>query len=504
MRFQPLSTAGGKELAPRQGDSVAAIHIPTSASFYEAAIEGLARLDEEILSIADFPPLYKSGVRYRKESPDTWRHVDDVFSSGWGDCEDLSAWRVAELRVSGVDPDAHVYVYRSGPRRYHAVVARGDGTIEDPSLRLGMHVSAERRAMMPQHEGENEGYPDRSRFGDLDYSAIGMEGATLLGPFSMRRAFKGFRRLGRRGLAMPFRAARMPLNMARTPAQIAAALWAAKMRGQPGVEAQSVQYPSEYSPEEAEAAGMFDVLGEADFYPDGEPRFGYCAEDGSCWEEMGDDDDEGEDEPDDDEQPDEDEEEEEAAPRKRRKRKKRKKSKKGGGPKEAKLIRGVRLVGKGAQMATSLATKAAIMPLKAVSKISRWLLGVEGDDEYVIGDEDIFTQTPSRPEEIEEAPPSQRLRIEEKEPAPKVFGAQVKIPLKSEPGKVVTMTTTPSATRAEAVEKAGNLIKQAANSKALQLAVSPQALVSMMAIRAAKGASNPVVDKLRQHVKIVR
>jgi hypothetical protein len=217
---------------------------------------------------------------------------------------------------------------------------------------------------------------------------------------------------------------------------------------------------------------------------------------------MGDDDDEGEDEPDEDDEQ-EDEEEEEAAPRKR-KRKKRKKSKKGGGPKEAKLIRGVRLVGKGAQMATSLATKAAIMPLKAVSKISRWLLGVEGDDEYMMGDEDIFTQTPAHPEELDEAPASQRLRIEEKEAAPKVFGAQVKIPLKTEPGKVVTMTTTPSATPQQAVEKAGNLIKAAASNKALQLAVSPQALVSMMAIRAAKGGSNPVVDKLRQHVKIVR
>lgn len=503
MRFQPLSTAEGKELASRQGDSVAAIHIPTSASFYEAAIEGLARLDEEILSVADFPPLYKSGVRYRKERPDTWRHADDVLAAGWGDCEDLSAWRVAELRVSGVDPDAHVYVYRSGPRRYHAVVARGDGTIEDPSLRLGMHVSAERRAMMPRYEGENEGIPDRSRFeGDLDYSAIGMEGATLLGPFSLRRAFRGARRIGRRGLSMPFRAARMPLAMARTPAQIAAALWAAKMRGNPGVEAQSVQYPSEYSPEEAEAAGMFDVLGADDFYPDGEPRFGYCADDGVCWEEMGEEDDNGEDEGDEEEErEDEDEEEEEAAPRKK---KRRKKKKKGGGRKEAKLIRGVRLVGKGAQMATSLATKAAIMPLKAVSKISRWLLGVEGDGEYVIGDEDIFTQTPARPEELDEAPASQRLRIEEKEPAPKVFGAQVKIPLKTEPGKVVTMTTTPSATPQQAVEKAGNLIKAAAGNKALQLAVSPQALLSMMAIRAAKGASSPVVDKLRQHVKIVR
>lgn len=497
MRFQPLRTARGEELAPRAGDSAAVIHIPTSASFYGAAIEGLARLDEEILSVADFPPLYESGVRYRKESPDTWRHVDDLLATGWGDCEDLSAWRVAELRVSGVDPDAHVYVYRSGPRRYHAVVARGDGTIEDPSLRLGMRVSAERRAQMPRHEGENEGYRDPSRFGDLDYSAIGDDGSTLMGPFSMRSVFRRARRIGRAGLAMPFAAARMPLRLAKTPAQAAMAMWAAKMRGDPNVQAQSVQYPSDYSPEEAESAGLFGVLGYEDFGDDGR-LLGFCAE--GYEDDAGGEDDEDEGDDEDEEQSAEpDEEEEEPTPR----RKKRRKKKKGGGPKEAKLIRGVRLVGKGAQMATSLATKAAILPLKAVSKLTRFFMGVEGDDAYVVGDENLFSTPPETPEELHEAPESQRLRIDTQEVAPKVFGAKVTLPLKTEPGKAITMTTTPSSTDKAAMEKAGNLIKTAAQSKALQLAVSPQALVAMMAVKAAKGASSPIVDKLRQHVKFV-
>jgi hypothetical protein len=500
MRFQPLqSIARGAELAPRGGDSTAVIHIPTSASFYQAAIEGLASLDEEILAVADFPPLYESGVHYRKELPDTWRHIDDVFATGWGDCEDLAAWRVAELRHSGVDPDAHVYVYRSGPRRYHAVVARGDGRIEDPSLKLGMQVSAERRAKMPRYEGQTEGYRDPSRFGDLDYSAIGDAGATLLGPFSMRGAFRRARRFGRAGLKLPFAAARAPLRMVKTPAQLAMAMWAAKMRGQPGVEAQSVQYPSDYSPEEAEAAGMFDVLG---FDSD---VLGYCAE-GYEYDDDGagdDDDDEGDTDEDSEEQAaDSEDEEEEEAPKKKRKKRK-KKAKGGGGPKEARLIRGVRLVGKGANIATNLATKAAIMPLKAVSKLTRFLFGVEGDDAYMLGDENLFTTPPETPEELHEAPESQRLRIETQEAAPKVYGATVKVPLATEPGKALTMTTTPSATEKQAVEKAGNLIKTAAQSKAVQLAVSPQALISMMAIKAAKGASNPIVDRLRQHIKLV-
>ncbi len=121
--------------------ATATMRIPISAASYAAAIEGLTRIDERILSSgvgAKIPPIYQSGVRYKREPQDVWRHVGDVLKSGWGDCEDLSAWRAAELRVSGEDPKAHVAVYQSGPRRYHAIVARGDGSTEDPSRRLGM------------------------------------------------------------------------------------------------------------------------------------------------------------------------------------------------------------------------------------------------------------------------------------------------------------------------------------------------------------------------------
>jgi hypothetical protein len=165
VRYDPLSTASGPELFPRAGDADAIIHVPASASFYEAAIEGLTLLDEQILSSSpDFPRLYESGVVYRKEAKDTWRHADDVLCSGWGDCEDLASWRVAELRVSGEDPDSYVYVYQSGPHRYHAVVARGDGRIEDPSLILGMQVSPERRKKLPKFVGQGEGrFPSTTR-----------------------------------------------------------------------------------------------------------------------------------------------------------------------------------------------------------------------------------------------------------------------------------------------------------------------------------------------------
>lgn len=119
--------------------SNAILHIPTSAQMYEAALEGLTREDEILIASGEAPAsVYDSGARYRTERNDVWRHAADVAKDGWGDCEDLAAYLAAGLRVSGEDPDARVITYQTGPRRYHAVVERGSGVVEDPSLALGM------------------------------------------------------------------------------------------------------------------------------------------------------------------------------------------------------------------------------------------------------------------------------------------------------------------------------------------------------------------------------
>lgn len=121
--------------------SNAILHIPTSAQMYEAALEGLTREDELLIAAGEVPAsVYDAGAVYRKERQDVWRHAKDVADEGWGDCEDLAAYRAAELRVSGEDPDAKVITYQTGPRRYHAVVQRGSGVIDDPSIALGMKV----------------------------------------------------------------------------------------------------------------------------------------------------------------------------------------------------------------------------------------------------------------------------------------------------------------------------------------------------------------------------
>lgn len=113
--------------------------IPVDERSYEDAIEGLARQGLRQIRSGKAPAsLYGSGAVYRRERRDTFRTAREVAGSGWGDCEDLSAYRIADLRFSGEDPAAQPYVYKTGKNRYHAVVRRGDGSIEDPSRKLGM------------------------------------------------------------------------------------------------------------------------------------------------------------------------------------------------------------------------------------------------------------------------------------------------------------------------------------------------------------------------------
>jgi hypothetical protein len=116
------------------------IAVPAQVTALSALLEGLTALDYMILTAMRRPPkLYSSGVVYRAEQPgrERWLRVDEVLKLGKGDCEDLAAWRAAELRLFFGVP-ARAGVYRSGKKRFHAVVFYPDGTIEDPSRRLGM------------------------------------------------------------------------------------------------------------------------------------------------------------------------------------------------------------------------------------------------------------------------------------------------------------------------------------------------------------------------------
>jgi len=111
--------------------------VPVSRQRIDALLEGLVRLaGVDLANNPQIPPLYASGVRYRREKPDKWLMPSDVLRQGHGDCEDLSAWLCAQTRRSGGACSA--VAYRSGRRMWHVVVRHGDGRIEDPSKILGM------------------------------------------------------------------------------------------------------------------------------------------------------------------------------------------------------------------------------------------------------------------------------------------------------------------------------------------------------------------------------
>ena len=109
-----------------------------SPSELVAALAGLQRAAEIDLRRNAAPALYDSGVRYRRERPmsEHWQLPSQALVSGYADCEDLSAWRAAELKNAG--ENAEIVLIRAKPRLWHVAVRRESGAIEDPSRLLGM------------------------------------------------------------------------------------------------------------------------------------------------------------------------------------------------------------------------------------------------------------------------------------------------------------------------------------------------------------------------------
>lgn len=87
----------------------------------------------------DFPLLYSAGVRYRPEvDTEDWLGPPEVLAQRWGDCEDLTLWRCAELLARGTDCHPICTGRRSplGGLSQHVLVGYPDGSTEDPSLIL--------------------------------------------------------------------------------------------------------------------------------------------------------------------------------------------------------------------------------------------------------------------------------------------------------------------------------------------------------------------------------
>lgn len=103
---------------------------------------GLSEVNREFLeAYPATPSLYTSGVLYRLETnSEIWQDIPATLARGFGDCEDLACWRIAELQAQGINAMPYVTWRKSGGRTiYHALVRHPDGLIEDPSRALGMH-----------------------------------------------------------------------------------------------------------------------------------------------------------------------------------------------------------------------------------------------------------------------------------------------------------------------------------------------------------------------------
>ena len=116
-----------------------------------AGLEMTTRVNERLLRNGEAPSFdqaIKRGVKWREEPPghESFDHAKKVANRGWGDCDDLAPYRAADLRVTGRDPEARAEVFKTGPTRWHAVVVRGNGNVEDPSQTAGMRVRAGSRA----------------------------------------------------------------------------------------------------------------------------------------------------------------------------------------------------------------------------------------------------------------------------------------------------------------------------------------------------------------------
>jgi len=112
-----------------------------SKPILDASLEAVTRLDEQLLEkgVPTFREA-KNRVSWAPEPPgqEHFDHAGIVLGRGKGDCDDLAPWHAASLRHTGEDPRARAVVKRSGHRKWHAVVKRGDGSYDDPSKEAGM------------------------------------------------------------------------------------------------------------------------------------------------------------------------------------------------------------------------------------------------------------------------------------------------------------------------------------------------------------------------------
>jgi Transglutaminase-like superfamily len=104
-------------------------------------LDCLTGVNEDYLSRHTVPPLYQSGVRYRRF--EAWLPIPALYERGYGDCKSLACALVAQYRQAGI-PCETVFRWRINDAPaghswtlFHILVQTAGG-FEDPSKVLGM------------------------------------------------------------------------------------------------------------------------------------------------------------------------------------------------------------------------------------------------------------------------------------------------------------------------------------------------------------------------------
>lgn len=106
-------------------------------------IRAMAEAYAPWMAIYPLPPLYESGVRFRPEAL-AGQGVEEFanpwlcYSRGFGDCDDLTCWRLCELLLAGENPKLGIRGEWSGPN-VHVLIRRQTGETEDPSIKCGAY-----------------------------------------------------------------------------------------------------------------------------------------------------------------------------------------------------------------------------------------------------------------------------------------------------------------------------------------------------------------------------
>ena len=90
---------------------------------------------------------------------EVFRDVEAILKKKRVDCDNLAAYRSAELRLGGVEAVPYI-VWRETPKgtTYHALVRWPDGTSEDPSLILGMGGESKAKERAEERRKNKERY----------------------------------------------------------------------------------------------------------------------------------------------------------------------------------------------------------------------------------------------------------------------------------------------------------------------------------------------------------